>query len=75
VFVNTPIETCESRDPKGLYKKARAAVASGKGLGFTGIDDPYETPTKPEITIDTASVSPQEAAAGIMAYLTKAGLV
>src|SRR6516165_5387032 len=41
VHCNTPIQTCESRDPKGLYKKARAAIASGKGMGFTGLDDPY----------------------------------
>src|SRR5688500_13157921 len=44
VHCATPIETCESRDPKGLYKKARAALASGKGMGFTGVDDPYEAP-------------------------------
>ena len=75
VYLNTPIETCESRDPKGLYKKARAAVASGKGMGFTGVDDPYEEPTKPEITIDATRVSPQEAAVQIMAYLTKHGLI
>ena len=48
VYVNTPIETCETRDPKGLYKKARA----GELKGFTGIDDPYEAPTKPELTLD-----------------------
>jgi adenylylsulfate kinase len=75
VFVNTPLATCEARDPKGLYKKARAAAASGKGLGFTGIDDPYEEPTKPEITIDATGVSPQEAAGQIMAYLTKHGMI
>src|ERR1043165_8595432 len=62
VHVNTPISTCEQRDPKGLYKKARAALASGKGMGFTGVDDPYEEPTKPELTLDATSVSPQEAA-------------
>ena len=45
VFVDTPIEICESRDPKGLYKKARA----GEIKGFTGIDAPYEAPLKPEI--------------------------
>ena len=57
VFVNTPIGTCEQRDPKGLYKKARA----GQLKGFTGIDDPYEEPLKPELTIDCTSVSPQDA--------------
>ena len=58
VYVNTPIETCEQRDPKGLYKKARA----GQLKNFTGIDDPYEAPLKPELTIDATSTSPQEAA-------------
>jgi adenylylsulfate kinase len=75
VYLNTPIATCESRDPKGLYKKARAAVASGKGMGFTGVDDPYEEPTKPELTIDATGVSPQEAAVQILAYLSKNGLI
>src|SRR5437762_6338255 len=44
VFINTPIGTCEQRDPKGLYRKARAALASDQGMGFTGVDDPYEEP-------------------------------
>src|SRR5215211_5929733 len=48
------------RDPKGLYKKARAAVASGKGMGFTGIDDPYEAPSRPELNIDATATTPQE---------------
>ena len=50
VFVDTPIEVCEQRDPKGLYKKARA----GEIKGFTGIDDPYEAPVKPELVLKTA---------------------
>jgi adenylylsulfate kinase len=54
VFVDTPLEVCEQRDPKGLYKKARAALAEGKGLNFTGIDDPYEAPKNPELVIKTA---------------------
>lgn len=58
VFINTPIEICESRDPKGLYKKARA----GEIKGFTGIDDPYETPASPEIDLKTNELSPDEAA-------------
>lgn len=58
VFVNTPIEICESRDPKGLYKKARA----GEIKGFTGIDDPYETPTNPEIDLKTDNLSPEQSA-------------
>ena len=75
VYLNTPIATCESRDPKGLYKKARAALASGKGMGFTGVDDPYEEPSKPEVTIDCTSSSPQEAAVQIMEYLSKNGMI
>jgi bifunctional enzyme CysN/CysC len=49
VFVDTPIELCESRDPKGLYRKARA----GEIKGFTGIDDPYEAPERPELVLRT----------------------
>ncbi|MBO6512872.1 MAG: adenylyl-sulfate kinase [Phycisphaerales bacterium] len=58
VFINTPLELCESRDPKGLYKKARA----GEIKGFTGIDDPYETPESPEIELKTDELSPEHAA-------------
>jgi len=71
VFVNTPIGTCESRDPKGLYKKARA----GELKNFTGIDDPYEAPTKPEITIDATTTSPQDAAMLLMQYLEAHGII
>jgi adenylylsulfate kinase-like enzyme len=67
----TPIETCETRDPKGLYKKARAALASGKGMGFTGVDDPYEAPLKPEVTMDATGTSPQQAAVILIEYLEK----
>lgn len=58
VFINTPIEICEQRDPKGLYKKARA----GEIKGFTGIDDPYELPESPEIEVKTGDLSIQDAA-------------
>jgi adenylylsulfate kinase len=75
VHCNTPMGTCESRDPKGLYKKARAALASGKGMGFTGVDDPYEFPLKPDLTIDATSTSPQEAALQLIAYLEKQGML
>jgi adenylylsulfate kinase len=71
VYVHVPIETAEKRDPKGLYKKARAAVASGKGMGFTGVDDPYEAPEKPEILIETEKQSADESAKQILAYLEK----
>jgi adenylylsulfate kinase len=71
VYVNTPIETCEQRDPKGLYKKARA----GQIKGFTGIDDPYEAPLRPELTLDAATTSPQQAAVLLIEYLEKQGIL
>jgi adenylylsulfate kinase len=71
VFVNTPIETCEQRDPKGLYKKARA----GQLKGFTGIDDPYEAPLKPELTLDATNTSPQQATVLLIEYLEKQGIL
>src|ERR1700682_1547237 len=69
IHIATPIETCEQRDPKGLYKKARA----GQLKGFTGIDDPYEAPDKPEILVETEKHKPEEAAALILGYLEKGG--
>lgn len=75
VFMSTSLEACEGRDPKGLYKQARAALAQGKGMGFTGIDDPYEEPKNPEITIDTAHMSVQQSVAHILNYLESKGLV
>jgi adenylylsulfate kinase len=71
VHVNTPIGTCEQRDPKGLYKKARA----GELKNFTGIDDPYEAPDKPELTIDATNTSPQEATLILLKYLEGQGLL
>src|SRR5262245_43329493 len=75
VFVNTPIATCEQRDPKGLYKQARAAVAAGKGMGFTGVDDPYEPPANPELTFDAATHSVAEGVALVVNYLQSRGLI
>lgn len=69
VFVNTPIEVCESRDPKGLYKKARA----GEIKGFTGIDDPYEAPASPEIELLTAETPVETSVAALIGALTDAG--
>ena len=54
VFVDTPIELCEQRDPKGLYARARA----GEITGFTGIDDPYEAPTSPELVLRPSDGDP-----------------
>ena len=75
VFVNTPIGTCEQRDPKGLYKQARDAVAAGKGMGFTGVDDPYEPPTNPELTFDASKQTVEEGVALVLNYLVKRGLI
>ena len=69
IFVDTPLEVCEERDPKGLYRKARA----GEIKNFTGIDDPYEAPENPEITLHTADESAQESAAKIVAALEEKG--
>jgi adenylylsulfate kinase len=71
IHVNTPIETCEGRDPKGLYKKARA----GQIKNFTGIDDPYEAPLTPELSIDATHTTPQQAVVQIVEYLQKRGLL
>jgi bifunctional enzyme CysN/CysC len=65
VFVDTPLAVAESRDVKGLYKKAR----EGKVPNFTGISSPYEPPVAPEIRIDTTSISPEDAAELIVAKL------
>lgn len=75
VFVNTPIEVCEQRDPKGLYRQAREAVAAGQGMGFTGIDDPYEPPANPELTLNMAVQTVDEGVAAVLDYLTARGLL
>ena len=69
VFVDTPLEVCESRDSKGMYAKARA----GEIKGFTGIDDPYEAPVNPELTLTTTDCSPEENARKIISYLEERG--
>ena len=71
IFVDAPIEVCEARDPKGLYKKARA----GELKGFTGIDDPYEAPLKPELVLDAGRKSAEVLADEVMAYLRRAGKI
>jgi adenylylsulfate kinase len=75
VYVNTPIECCEQRDPKGLYKQARQAVAAGKGMGFTGVDDPYEPPLSPELTFDASKHTVEEGVAQVLNYLEAKELV
>ncbi|MGO9020927.1 MAG: adenylyl-sulfate kinase [Syntrophobacteraceae bacterium] len=71
VYVDTPIEVCEQRDPKGLYIQAR----QGRLTGFTGIDDPYEPPLQAEITLDTVANSEEENARVILDHLIGRGLV
>jgi adenylylsulfate kinase len=71
VFVDAPIEVCEKRDPKGLYKKARA----GEIKGFTGIDDPYEAPEKPELVLDAGTKNAETLADEVIAYLKKSGKI
>ncbi len=71
VFVDAPLEVCEARDPKGLYKKARA----GELKGFTGIDDPYEPPEKPELVLQSAEHRPDILADEVIAYLRKLGKI
>ncbi len=71
VFVDAPLAVCEERDVKGLYKKARAGIIKG----FTGIDDPYEAPLNPEITIDTSKLSLEESVDVLIAYLEKRGVL
>ena len=71
VHVATPIEVCEQRDRKGLYAKARAGLLKE----FTGIDDPYEAPENPEIRIDTAELTAEEAASRIILYLETEGYI
>ncbi|GGC73079.1 adenylyl-sulfate kinase [Marinobacter halophilus] len=71
VFMDAPLETCESRDPKGLYKKARA----GEIKHFTGIDSPYEVPSHPEIRLDTSQNTVEECIDSLIAYLIDRKLI
>jgi bifunctional enzyme CysN/CysC len=71
VFVDTPLAVAESRDPKGLYRKAR----KGEIKHFTGITSPYEPPESPEVHIDTTRLSAEEAAERIVAALETRGLL
>ena len=67
----TPIEVCEARDRKGLYAKARAGILKG----FTGIDDPYEVPEKPELRLDTTESTPDMSAHVIIVKLESLGFI
>jgi adenylylsulfate kinase len=71
VFVDTPVDVCEKRDPKGLYRKARL----GEIRHFTGVDDPYETPDRAELVVKTAERPPAEIAAQVLDYLLERGIL
>ncbi len=71
VFVDVPLAVCEARDPKGLYRRARA----GELTGFTGVDDPYEAPEHPDLVLDAAATAPPAAAAEILEALRARGAV
>lgn len=71
IFIDTPIEICEQRDPKGLYKKVRA----GEIKGFTGIDDPYEAPLKPELRLEGGKKDADTLAEEVVSHLVEAGVI
>jgi len=71
VFMDTPLQTCEERDPKGLYEKAR----SGKIKHFTGIDSPYEAPERSEVRLDTSQMSVDECVNRLIDYLLQRQLI
>lgn len=71
VFVDTPLDVCEQRDAKGMYAKARR----GEIKGFTGIDDPYESPESPEVILDTVAQTAQQNAQKLATYLTECGFL
>jgi len=71
VHISTSLETCEKRDRKGMYAKARAGLIKG----FTGVDDPYEVPANPEVRVDTTDITPDEAAREVLLYLGHKGYI
>ena len=71
VHAATPLSICEQRDRKGIYAKARAGLIKG----FTGIDDPYESPEKAEVSVDTTDMTPDEAAQEVLLELQRQGYI
>lgn len=71
VFMDTPLSTCEERDPKGLYEKARA----GRIRDFTGIDSPYEAPERPEVRLDTSEMTVDACIERLIGYLLERELI
>jgi len=74
-YMDTPVEVCEQRDVKGLYIKARQAMAEGHPMGFTGVDDPYEPPVDPEITLKGYGATPEENARKVVEFLEAQGFL
>jgi sulfate adenylyltransferase len=75
IYCCTPLAVCEQRDVKGMYAKARAALADGKPIGFTGIDDPYEPPLNPDVLLDTSTLSVQQCVDRIVDKLLEIGYI
>lgn len=73
IFVDAPLAVCEGRDPKGLYKKARAAITAGNPMAFTGLDAAYEAPTQPEIHVQSDRETVEEGVEKVLAYLLEKG--
>jgi bifunctional enzyme CysN/CysC len=71
VFVDAPLDVCEQRDPKGLYKKARRKEIRN----FTGLESPYEAPEHPEVRLDTTTLSAEQAVDRLIAYLEGSGAI
>jgi adenylylsulfate kinase len=71
VYVNAPLEVCEDRDPKGLYKKAR----KGEIKNFTGISDPYDIPKNPDIEVKTDEMNSEDCAEKVLEYLKEKGFI
>jgi bifunctional enzyme CysN/CysC len=71
IFVDTPLETCEQRDPKGLYRKARR----GELRNFTGLDSPYERPEAPELILNSLQNRAEDLADQVIAYLQRRGVL
>jgi adenylyl-sulfate kinase len=71
VWVNAPVAACQERDVKGLYARA----AAGEITGMTGVDDPYEAPEHPEVTVDTVALDPAESVGLVLAYLERIGAI
>jgi bifunctional enzyme CysN/CysC len=71
VYIATPIEVCEARDPKGLYRRARA----GELTGFTGVSSPYEPPEAPEVVLDASACAPADCAAILYDHLARRALL